>query len=228
MSRRATVGNFQYSRPWLILCEGLDDKVVLHKLIESAARLHNKFDVRYPRIDNSGGRSKFGEWLKQQPDIAPSFRQNVRGVVIISDADACRKDSFAEICTGLRRNGLPVPTAEGDLVQSPDFPATIVVHLVPHDSDGSIDTLCAQSLANKWLLSEVVDDFMALTPAGTWTATRRWKSKLHILLAVTCKSKPDTSLAHHWQEGVEFHTPVSDEVFSDLKAKLLALAEALI
>ncbi len=223
---RGHLGGTKFERPWLILCEGLGDKELIHRLIERDAALHGTFQVQFPHQhnDNSGGRGKFGYWLRQQPDIAATFRQHVRGVLIISDVDGDRATSLHEIQTGLSQNGLPTPSFEGEVVGNESFPAKITIELIPHEGCGSLDTLCAIALAEKWSLDGTVEAFLNASPAQNWTATKKGKAKLHALMAVTCATKPETSLAHLWQENESFHIPLNHTCFDHLREKLRTVA----
>ena len=228
MIRRRKIGAFEFDRPWLILCEGRGDKELLHKLITSDPSLHNTFTIRFPsrESDSTGGRGKFGNWLRDVCDTAPSFGENVRGVVIVSDVDADRSGSLREITSGLSAAGLPTPSGEGVEARSAGFPATIIIYLVPHDTLGSLDTLCVQALGSKWNLLEVVEEYIDKTPAVAWSATKRGKAMLHALLAATCATKPEATLSTVWQECAKYHIPLDTNVFDDLIAKLASLRKS--
>ena len=221
-----TIGGLTYSKPWLILCEGLGDKMVIHEVITKDRNLHGVFDVHFPAGNGaSGGRGKFGNWLANQPQISPTFREHTRAVLIISDADVDRLASFNEIRTLLDRNGLPAPNAEGEIAKSENFPACVVIHLLPHDRSGSIDTLCTDALESQWSVGQKITEFTQHTPASAWTATRASKSRLHVAMAVTCADKPDTTLAGIFQTREKYRIPVEHTAFNDLRAKLNLLAK---
>src|ERR1700688_5144443 len=102
-----------FDRPWLLLCEGDGDRRFFDRLIKQHNIGSGQFDVHYPtKGDNStGGRGKFGAWLSTI-QMSPTFRANVKAVLIVPDNDDKHAKSIGDVMGGLvATNGFPVPAA---------------------------------------------------------------------------------------------------------------------
>ncbi len=208
-----------FNNPWLILCEGRDDHAFFSKLITHLG-LRGSFEIRYPNKHNrdSGGRDKFGSWISNQL-LDRTFVETVKAILIVSDSDEDPSKSFGQVQQSLKANNLPTPLAERSIARASGSP-DIVVLMIPEGGAGNLETLCIKSALNKWHFEEVLNTFISQTPASAWDAGKQDKAKIHALLAVTCKSKPGTSLAYHWQEADEYHIPVNDPCFDDISTFL--------
>lgn len=212
-----TAETIEFERPWLILCEGDDDKQVIERLIVAHA-LDGRFHVTCPVLpgDRTGGRGKFGRWLSMTRNASETFRDNVNAVLIISDNDDDPENSFHEIKMGLTKTkGFGVPQTERAVARMPGYP-DVVVMMIPGGEPGSVETLCLRAAYNKWPIEAPLDAYVAATPANAWRPGKQSKMRVHALLAATCETKPSATLANHWQERVEFHVPLTDPAFADI------------
>lgn len=207
----------EFERPWLLLCEGLADKMFFHQLITYHEICLGKFSIHFPGRpgDQTGGRAKFGRWLETAYDTSESFRENVESVLIVGDNDDDMNASFNEVQAGLRAASFPVPVSERRVAEKGGYP-NVVALMLPSAEPGNLETLCVRAAYNKWPLESALDAYVDATPAHGWQLGKKSKTRLHAILAATCETKPDTSFAYLWQEREEFHIPLDDDCFSDL------------
>lgn len=204
-----------YTKPWLILCEGQGDKHIFCALIESL-NLQGKFDVVFPYP--SSGRGGFGKFLKTLYDAEPNFSEHVKAVLIISDNDEDRERSFGEISSGLEKTNLfGVPIAERTIAVRTNSPAPkIIVLMIPIDNLGNIETLCVEAAYSKWEIKPALDEYVNGTQAGTWGIGKQSKMRMHCILAATCLDNPGVSLTNLGREKPEFHIPIDDAAFKEI------------
>lgn len=206
----------QFSRPWLLLCEGESDKMFFHGLIKTYPdKLGNLFDVKYP---GSGGRQNVGPWLSYCHKYNDSFKDNVKGVLIISDKDEDATASFREVCAGLHNAGeLPVPDQDRKVAYVEGYPA-ITILMVPDEDTGNLETLCFQAALQRWPeMSEPVDRYYKTTPAKDWPKGKADKMKMQVLLSAICEKAPAAGLNAHWQHHPECNVPFDHQCFEDIR-----------
>ena len=206
-----------FERPWLLLCEGRADKMFFHKLIGHYNIFPGQFTVLFPgqKSRDGGGRGKIGSWLSTIYVASQTFRENVKAVLIVSDNDDDPAASFLEVQAELRKAAFGVPANERTVARNGNQPA-IVVLMIPMDEPGNLETLCVRAAHNKWNLQAPLEQYLDATPAATWRPGKQSKMRMQVILAATCETKPDTSLAHHWQEREEFHIPIGDPTFNEI------------
>jgi hypothetical protein len=217
---------YEFEKPWLILCEGEDDKKLIDRLIR-ARKLDDRFYVQFPGLKgNTGGRSRFGAYLKTvASEASESFIKNVKAVLIVSDNDTNPKASFEEVQAELRKaGGFSVPPTERVVAKARGFPHVVVL-MLPKDVAGNIETLCVAAAYRKWPLGPHLDTLIANSPSKDWSIGKQSKTRLHTIIAATCATKPDTSFANLWNEREEFHIPLDHEAFNDLADFLNGFAE---
>ena len=206
-----------FDREWVILCEGEADKRFLDRLIQFHDITPVKFSVHFPSRgdDPTGGRGKFGRWLAAAHETSQSFQDNVGAVLVISDNDDNRAASFGEVAAGLTAGGFPVPQQERVVARQRDYP-DIVVLMIPIGENGNLETLCVRAAYSKWDLEGCLDTYVAGTPAAQWRLGKQSKMRMQALLAATCETQPDISLAYVWQQREEFHLPLGDPAFAGI------------
>lgn len=206
-----------FDRPWLLLCEGVSDKRFFDQLIRCHNISPDQFDVYFPSRygQDGGGRGKFGPWLSTTYETSESFRENVKAVLIVSDNDDDPAASFAEVQAGSDRAAFGAPNDERIVAQKNDHPFVIVL-MIPMDEPGNLETLCVLAAYNKWNLREPLNNYVSATPASDWRLGKQSKMRIQAILAATCETKPDTTLANHWQEREEFHIPLDDPAFNEI------------
>lgn len=215
-----SVGGITFRRPWLILCEGEADMAFFTRLLD--AHQIDDFQVAFPgrEGDNTGGRGKFGRWLKQAREAGSTFDDTVRAVLVVSDNDADPPKSFSELQSDLRRaDGFGVPDREQTVARSPGFP-DVVALMVPIGEPGSIETLCVRASYEKWPIQGPLDAFVGATDAAHWEIGKQSKMRMQAILAATCAPKPDVSFLRHWQQNPIHHVPLTSPEFSPIVAFL--------
>ncbi len=202
-----------YTKPKLIIGEGKSDMRFFQKLVMEHNL--NDFQADWPKSerDPTGGWSKFGQYLRAL-HTSPTFVSVVRRVVVASDHDD--DESFGRICKQLKAADYSVPNAPKQFVSTRNKP-DIAILLIPDDTTGCLETLCYQAACVKWPgLQNPLENYLARTPAGTWTANKKDKMKIQCVLASTCEHSPDVRLQDHWQQADEFHIPVNIPPFQGI------------
>lgn len=218
-----------FDKPWLLLCEGEADKKFFDRLIRQHNIFPDRFDVHFPcrHGDNGGGRGKFGAFLETTYRTSPTFRDNVKAVLIVSDNDDDMAESFRLVRIGLEASGgFGIPETERVIVRAPERP-DIMVLMVPMGETGNLETICVRAAVNKFPIKPALETYMNATPAANWRSGKQAKMQMHALLAATCETNPDTSFAHHWQEREEFHIPITDDAFTEIILFLLDFENAM-
>jgi hypothetical protein len=166
-------------------------------------------------------------WLNNTANVSESFRTNVKAVLIIADADSSGEESFRSIQTGLAQYGLPVPAQIGEAASpTGNLSCNLAVYLIPEEANGCLDSLCANALVSKWGLSDAVNDFLKNTPAENWSPAKYGKARLHVTMAVTCATKPETNLIYVWQEAEDYHIPLDTGEFDALVKFMISFCAA--
>jgi hypothetical protein len=216
----------QFDQPWLILCEGPSDRRFLQDLI-AAWGIENKFHVEFPTRDEdgTGGRAKFGRWLKTLHDGASeSFVENVKAVLLFSDNDDEPEVSLKELQNQLKQAGFPVPKAEREVARKDGYPATVIL-LIPPNSPGNLETLFAEAAHNKFGLRDEVNQLMQAAPAKSWGIGKQSKMRLHTMIAATCRKAPGGRFEHHFGCPEEFRFPIDDPGFNEIVEFLAGFGE---
>ncbi len=185
------------------------------------------FDVHFParNDDATGGRGKFGAFLRTIHKTSPSFRENVKAVLIVSDNDDDMQESFRLVKAGLEQSGgFGIPDAERVVARSEGYPLVVVV-MIPMGTLGNLETIALEAAYSKWEIKPALDAYVNATPAAGWSVGKQSKMRMHALLAATVETKPESSFAHHWQEREEFHIPLDHEAYNDLVLFLMGFEE---
>ena len=213
------IGDTEFDRPWLLLCEGEADRVFFNLLLKDIGGIADKFIVRFPSRDGNGGggRSKFGPYLANIVDTSATYRSYVKAVLIVSDSDEDADASFKEVQKSLEAsNKLAMPRAPnvfGKLSGQLD----IYVIMIPAGRPGRLETWCIDAAYTKWPIKEAVEKFASDTGAARWSPAKLEKMKIHSIIASTCENNPEASLSAHWREDPHFHIPVRDSVFDEIR-----------
>jgi hypothetical protein len=184
------------------------------------ARRLPQYDVRFPgsELNPTGGRGKFGSYLSGAVE-APTFKENTRAVLIITDADADRNESLRLVQATLRENGLPVPERERQVVRHQDW-LDIVVLLVPLAGNGNLETLALPAAHQKWRMAGALDAFVTASPARNWDASKQAKMRMQSIIAANCEEKPDSGFCHLWQRNDRYHLDLNHDCFNDVASFL--------
>ena len=202
--------------PPIVLCEGVEDKKFLEKLIET--RHIGGFDF-HPRC---GGNTIFGETLR-------GLRVNRKieerkSIIIVADNDGNPAESFIHIQQEITSAGCIIPERPRQATQQDNMPPLYVV-MIPWDDDaGCLETLCL-SAAEKCNPSALkcVDGLIECVGGNTWDVAKRGKLRMRCYLSSACKSDPNTSLQYAWSRP-EALIPIDDSCFNRIAEYLASLA----
>ena len=202
-----------YERPYYLLCEGQGDKLLFDRMLERMA-LVDQYTVEFPDRagELTGGRSKFGSKLSNLYTTSSTFRENVKGVLVVSDNDADAAESWREVVTQLTLCSFPVPSRERIIARKIDYPPVGVL-MLPIGENGNLETLCLRAAYDKWPIGPAVESFADATPARDWTIGKQSKMKLQAVIAATCKGRPEAGFTGHWRENADYHIPLSHLCF---------------
>lgn len=92
----------------------------------------------------------------------------------------------------------------------------IVILMVPLDQRGNLESLCVDAAEAKWNLRAKVDLYLEETPARLWGYSKQSKMRMQCILAGTCKTSPDITLAGHWKLEEEFQVPINSSCFDGI------------
>ena len=207
-----------YERPYFLLCEGEGDKRFFDQTLKYL-NMESLFHVEFPdrRGDLTGGRSKFGATLATRITTSPSFRKNVRAILIVSDSDLDPRRSWKEVMIELEKSGgFPTPTREKELAKKTGFPHVVVL-MLPIGNPGNLEAMCLLAAYDKWSLKTAVEDYTAATPAKDWDIGKKSKMQLQVILAATCVARPEAGFVGHWREKSEYHIPIDHACFEQVR-----------
>lgn len=208
-------GDGQFPKPWLLLCEGKADLVVLERLAKIAC-VDEKVKITHPIIDHaigkSGGRTAFGEYLKSIV-VSPDF-PNIRAILIVSDSDFDLDKSFKEVCVQLKNEKFPVPDKPGTIVHDVGMPKVCVL-MIPIGTRGNLETMCIEAGYSKCNIKGALDTYIDNTPAKDWPDEKLSKMRMQCFLAAICKENPNTTLAGVWRYKNDC-IPCDHDVFKDI------------
>jgi len=188
-----------FTKPFLILCEGSDDKAFFSEIIRNLG-LEDSFQVHFPQLNDndSGGKSKFGRFLANVK-TQEKFMKKVEAVLVVGDKDDNSTGSLNDIKTQLQEADLPVPDDVLTLT-SIDHRPRIAIMMLPLESEaGNLESLLMEAAYSKWREIEVpLNRFIADSPARGWPYHKQSKGRIRCITATTCEQEPSASLFHTW------------------------------
>lgn len=162
-------------RPVQLLVEGNDGLNFFCAFIKHLG-LRDNVQVR-----NFGGVSELSGFLQAFADL-PEFRQAVRSLGIIRDAEENADGAFQSVQSSLRNVGFPVPSQEAD--RAGDGPAVSVLILPGDGRSGMLETLLCESLADA-PEQRCIDEFLrCVTDSRNAPVRNPDKARAHAYLAV--------------------------------------------
>lgn len=218
------VGDDDFNRPWLLLCEGWSDVRFFEKLFEHHG-IGKDFIIKKPSKPNDpnfGGRECFGEYLDS---IATNqtFIDNVEVILVVADSDDdpaanSVKDEIvkANKLANDMDTELPIPTAERTMARATNRGKSIVVLLLPMDSPGNLESLCLTAAYSRWPIETELDEFVSKTPASGWSAGKQAKMRMQTILAANNEKQPDAGFASSWTKKEKYRVPVNHACFDEL------------
>jgi hypothetical protein len=160
--------------PRLVLVEGKDDVYFCAALRENRTLPEVQF-MQY------GGKSNLSSFLYTLPRL-PNFSL-VRGIAVIRDADGDSNAAFQSIQNGLKRAGLPVPSAE--LKPATRDVVTTAALVLPGDGAvGELEDCLLQSVASHAYMRPVDDLIKDVEQLKGAPLSERSKSKVRSFMAI--------------------------------------------
>lgn len=209
-------------RQILIVCEGKTDKRFFDALLQT--RAITGFDVYYPTLDDEkddgGGVDKIGRHLRAI-SLQEDFIRNVRSVVVAGDNDD--GDALSRLCQQVIEGGYNRPLRVAEMVSTNGKPDLGII-LLPEQFPGCLETLCRDAANTKWPeLKHPLSTFMAASPSVDWTVTKRAKTAIECILAVTCEKQPEVILGNIWQKEQKYHIPLDVDIFDYIETLLRSI-----
>jgi len=208
----------EFTKEWLIVCEGGADKAFFQELIQK--RSLPDFQVQYPlrKGDVTGGWTKYAHFLN---DIKTNegFIRNVKAILVTADNDDDPPTRFSEIQEQIRRaGGYGVPDAELQVARSAGTLPDIVIMMLPlNGTPGTIESCLLPSALSKWPeLESPLEEYLRCSPANDWEDRKKAKMKMQCVLAATCRQDPNTSISLLWGRPEDYHIPVDHTCFDGI------------
>ena len=209
----------EYSQPWLIVVEGVLDKIFFEKFL----RFRNicGFEVHDPKDilldDDRGGKDCFGECLE-----ASKTQSALKGVLLVSDNDSDPSTSFRAVQSQIRKAELTEPSAPLSVTEQTNAPKVVVMMLPWTDETGCLESLCLPAAYAKWPgLNEPLNNYLIASPARTWQVSPQSKMLFRCLTAAGCERDPNAGIRVLYKPGCEF--PLDHACFDRMATYLAGL-----
>lgn len=208
-TRNITIGE----EPCLLVVEGRHDKAFFEVLLQKLD-LHLKF-----QIIEMGGKDNLRNRLAAIT-LAPNFRQNIKVMGVIRDADDNSDSAFQSLCDHLRNIKLSVPSEPFTIAGGQ--PKTTIAILPSMSGSGGLEELCLTAFEDDPAMACVDQYFVCLREHKiTIRDTRLTKSRLATLIA--SKDVRDFQFSVAIQQG---WWPWQSAVFNEVKVFLNQIASA--
>ena len=158
--------SFAFTDKRFILCEGIDDKLFLQRLI--IERGLPSFQVCHAAECNKanvGGKNGFKHSLSGF-EVISGF-SDVRSFLIVTDNDDPSR-SFRDVQDIISKNGYTPPLSVGEIGSISNKPLAVL--MVPnHVAAGDFEVLCLPEIHRVWPTAEgCVNDFLTCSGAAQW------------------------------------------------------------
>ena len=213
--------------PVLILCEGSSDCAFFKELL--AQREIGGVQLAYPDEDETktGGRNGFSAVLRALK--GKRGFELIRLVLLVSDNNGNPSDSVRAVIHQIAEaSDYAVPTQELVPAHAANFPDTMIMMLPLNQASGQLEDLCLIAARNQRPdLVAALDEYSHKVMKTTWSANRKSKAKLRVLLA-SHYGKPNTGIPYCWSSDSKPDAPgplipVSDTVFNEIADKIQEL-----
>ena len=165
-----------------LLVEGKDQLNFFEKLIEHLS-------LKNIQVQDFGGVDELRGFLPGFVTM-PNFRELVRSIGIVRDAESSAEGAFQSVQTSLKLAKLPVPNIPE--VPTTALPKVTVLILPGNNRQGMLETLLCESFAGT-LEDRCIDDFFKCIEALTDISVKRQeKARAHAYL--TTKPEPHVSV----------------------------------
>jgi hypothetical protein len=206
--------------PRLLVCEGPEDKLFFHRLIQ--VRNLPQFHILA-----SGGKSNFSQEIRRFQLERPRTYQALKDILIVADNDEEPETSFKNVCSHIDRlfgNG----TAPRSPQERTKTKPSVTVFMIPWTNQkGHLEKLCLRSANTAdGTIGNNVTTFMALIGADRWNNESRFaKAWLRTNLAARCETDPFVALGHVFSDPkYQGLIPVSDSSFKQIHDFLTGFA----
>ncbi len=197
-------GSWSIKGSFLLLVEGVDEKHVLGKMVET--RIKNQGVREEIQIIPAGGRRAFRRRL--QAIIVQSKKMGmVKAIGIVRDADESAGSAFQSVANDVRAVGLRAPQRHAEY--SRGNPAVGIFIVPDGSSSGAMETLIRRTV-NGDSTAECVNAYLnCLIVSAAVSSANLDKSFVHAYLA--SKADPLVRVGEAAKQGVwDFNSPVFD------------------
>jgi hypothetical protein len=205
--------------PRLLICEGPEDWLFFHRLIET--RNLPRFHIwdTGARI-NSGGNTKFSRAIRAFRTKHPKTYASLRDIIIASDNDESPTKNFENVCEQIEEVFGPGTRPTAPQKRTSKIKPAITVLMVPWtDINGHLERLCVESARDAGrIVGAHVDTFMSMVGADNWNNESRYaKAWLRTNLAARCEPDPFVALGHVFENQKHQHLiPVNHASLNDV------------
>jgi hypothetical protein len=198
--------------PRLLICEGVEDHVFFHKLIE--ARTLQRF-----HIQSAGGNTLFANAISQFEIEHTRVFNALIDVLVVADNDDAPKERFDNACAEIEKAFGTKAVPKAPQVASKSKPRCTVLMVPWTDVKGNLESMCVDAAkeADKTIGGHV-QTFLAMVKAEAWPSPSRYgKAWLRSNLAVRCEVDPFVPLGKVFREKRhEALIPVTDKSFNQI------------
>lgn len=190
----------------LLLVEGKEDQLFFDALIRHQ-NLQNIQIISYEGTPN------LRPFLKGVLVKSPGFRDRVKSLGIVRDADTNASSTFQSICDALQNAGLSVPNR---VLEPAGHNPQITIMVIPHESPyGMLEDLCLKAVIDDPSINCMEQYFQCLQQLSSSTPNNISKAKVQVFLA--SRHEPGKRLGEAAQAG---YWPWDNGVFETAKSFL--------
>lgn len=228
-------GTFEYKTSLVMFCEGLADKNFLRQLI--TIRGLPTFDYPYPvtkeddciseKAKKLHSRDQFGNMLQALDsalDLKPELRNQLKGVLIVTDAGDDPSRSFRNVRNQITRvRHFGEPTEPMNIVRGNSGRPSISVMLLPQAGKRSLETVCLREMKAKMRpVYDAMQIYLRTKPikAIKWKSEKRDKARLRCMIAATNEKDPTVSLQWAFSENepiIDVKAQCFRNIYKDIK-----------
>lgn len=178
--------------PRLIICEGPEDVLFFHQLIETRNLPRCHIWHSGVRRGAKGGNTKFASAIKTFELGQPKTFRSLGSLLIAADNDDDPSASFANVCAQIEDFFGAGTAPKGPLQNSKTKPPVKVLMIPSAGTKGHLEVLCYAAADNAdRTIGDHVDTFMANIGADKWGSDSRiGKAWLRANLAARCVNDP--------------------------------------
>jgi hypothetical protein len=204
------------SEPYLLLCEGLQDKVFFEALFKANGLGGFLIECPEKGEEGAGGITQYPAYFS---GLIARTRPNLKGLIITADCDDSATNRFTEIAQWLSESGYNPPSIALSVTPGQAAPydlALMILLIPPNSATGCLETLLYPAAANKWpAMMRCVNDYWKCLGLSGTTMNQESKIKLRALLAGAYPKNPNLTLSRIWDDQAT-ELPLGDASFAPL------------